>query len=99
MLQDADLWEDGPLCGWSLGFRASSPWLDNATWTDKDDKIWNAVTKAYENNRRAAEETWKECLIITKNTKRIHALTPFIYLGWLEPINKTSDEDHHQMEM
>ena len=99
LLQDADLWEDGPLCGFHLGFRASSPWLDNHTWTDKDERTWEAVTKAYKRNHRAAEETWKESLIITKNTKRIHAVTPFIYMGWLEKHKEISTDDRLQMEM
>ena len=96
LLQDADKWEQGPMCGWPLGFRASNVFLDNDNWSEKDDKFFDSMTKAYENNRIACAETWKECLVITKQTRRIHALTPFLYLGWIEPIKK---EYHLPMEM
>ena len=98
LLHDADLWEEGPLCGWPLGFRASNSYCNNE-WTAKEDKFFNDSNAAYEKNRRAAAETWRECLIITKNTARIHALTPFIDKTWFIKKMPNIEASENPMEM
>ena len=98
MYQDADLWSEGPFCGWDLGFRGANMWCNN-NWTDKDDKLFSDLNDRYKKNRQAVKETWKQCLIITKNTKRLHVLTPFIAKEWLIKKQPMSDEDRLLQEM
>lgn len=91
LFQDADLWSRGPFCGWPLGF-LSSPTTLSEEWTDKCKEFYNKMYASYEKNRAATSETWKECLNITKQTERIHALTPYILLEYIDKDYKLNIE-------
>ena len=92
LLLDDDLWCDGPFCQYPLWFRGSSLFMSNE-WTDKDKELEDKLWKLKETNRLAMEETWKHVFRITKHTRMVHAITPFIYKSWIIPRKKLENQD------
>lgn len=90
LLHDADLWEEGPLGYYHLGFRGHPMLLTNDWEGTNYETLSDNLYEAYKNNRLAAEETWNEIFNIRRKDsikQRIHAITPFIAIEWLGGIN------------
>lgn len=95
LLLDSDLWETGPLAGMSLGWLGHEMYLDSDWKDSKYETLYDSLYTLYKKDTKSTVETWSEIFNIRKSdsTQSINAITPYIYLGWLQPIikQKTSE--------
>ena len=92
LLLDRDLWSEGPFSVCPLWFRGHSLYMSN-DWNDQYEELFNKLWLLKDKNIPAMEETWKHIFKLTKQTKMIHAITPFIYKSWIIPRKKLENQD------
>ncbi|MHB8132179.1 MAG: hypothetical protein ACYDEX_24750 [Mobilitalea sp.] len=83
---DANLYERGPFCRMHIGWAGHRLELSD-TWTKADDDLFDKIWDAYKDNLPAMIETWNEIFNIQKSKsvrQRIHCITPFIDLAWMQ---------------